>query len=137
MLRAVTLCPLVNAILTNTTFPVALLMFAVPSVMLYAVLLIAVPVGMTSLPLYAPPLLPLPPLPVSLPDKPTPLYCVVPSIQPLSPLLSSVGTGCCVPQTCNACRCCKCNIKVSNNTSTECKRKVLCTCVTASVWSSR
>mgnify|MGYP005733106543 CR=1 FL=1 len=44
--------------------------------------------------MYAQPLEPLPPLPVSLPGKPTPAYCVVHSNQPLSPLeLSTFDPG--------------------------------------------
>ena len=67
------LCPLVRAILTKQTLPVALLRLAVPIVIVYPPLKL-LPVGITSAPVNAPPLAPLPPLPVSVPGNPTPLY---------------------------------------------------------------
>lgn len=79
---------LASATLTNTTLLVALLIFSLPSVIVYAELILE-PVGTTSAPVNAQPLLPLPPLPVSLPGIPAPAYWLVQSNQPLNPLALS------------------------------------------------
>ena len=71
-------------------FPVAFELFALPSVIVNAVLK-ALPVGTTSAPVKAHPFPPLPPLPVSAPGTPAPAYCVVPSTHPLSVLALSIA----------------------------------------------
>ena len=88
MLILVSVSPLSNATLTNTTLPVALDMFSLPSVIVY-VLLILVPNDTTSAPVLAHPSLPLPPEPVLLPGTPTPAYWVPVSNQPFNPLALS------------------------------------------------
>ena len=81
--------PLSRATLTNTTLPVALDMFSLPSVIVY-VLLILVLNGTTSAPVLAHPSLPLPPPPVLLPGTPAPAYCERVSNQPFRPLALSI-----------------------------------------------
>ena len=77
-------CPDVNAIRTNTTLPVALVMFSAPNVIVFEPDN-DVPVENLSPDVNAQPLEPLPPLPVSEPGTPDPPYVIVQSNHPFNP----------------------------------------------------